>query len=172
MESNVSQSVARRLLPPFVAGDRPISSAIYGTISVVAVIVVGAHGSTSVDRVLVFASVSMAVIWGIHVYASVLADVGTSRLPWRAALAKGLHEELGVLEGAAAPLFLLLLGSVGVLDDDRAIWYSVWCGVLLLALLPLVWLRRLGSRWPQCVAAALTSGFFGLLLVTLKVLVH
>jgi hypothetical protein len=168
----VSQSVARRLVPHFGMRDRPISSVIYGTVSVVALIVVGTQASGSVGRLLVFAAVSMVVIWGVHVYASVLAEAGASGLHWRSAAAKGLHDELGVLEGAAAPLLILVLGAVGALDEDRAVWYSVWCGVLLLALLPLVWLRRRGSPWLQCVAAAAISGFFGLLLVVLKAVVH
>lgn len=163
---------ARLLLPHFVVGERPISSAIYGTVSVVAVIVVGAHGDATAAGVLVFAAVSMLIIWGIHVYATVLTEAGTAGLHWRTALGKGVVEELGVLEGSAAPLAILLLGAVGVIDDGRAIWYAVWTGVLLLALLPLVWLRRRGTPWLQCVGASVTAGLFGLLLVVLKVVVH
>ena len=94
---------ARSFLPHFAVGSRPVSSAIYGTVSVVAVIVVGGHESATAGTLLIFASVSMAVIWAVHVYASTLASAGVSGLHWRAALRHALHDELGVLEGAAAP---------------------------------------------------------------------
>lgn len=149
-----------------------MSSAIYGTVSVVAVIVVAAHEQTSAGVVLLFAAVSMGVIWAVHVYASALATAGVMGLHWRTAVPKALHDELGVLEGAAAPLTVLVLGAAGVLDDELSIRWAVWCGVVLLTLIPLVWLRRQGSGWPSAVLASMVSGLFGLLLVALKVVVH
>ena len=168
----MAHGLTRSLLPHFVPGARPISSAIYGTVSVIAVVVIGAHGASGAGEVLLFAAVSMVVIWGIHVYASVLAEAGTTGLHWRVALRAGLRDEMGVIEGATAPLAVLLLGSLGVLDDSTAIWASVWCGVGLLTLMPSVWLRRIGSGWWQCVMASAVAGLFGLLLVALKVFVH
>ena len=171
-EAAVSSHLARSLLPHFAVGGRPVSSTIYGTVSVVAVIVVGAHEEASVGVVLPFAVVSMVVIWGVHVYASALAAVGVTGLPWRSAMSRALHDELGVLEGAAAPLAVLVLGALGILDDRTSIWWAIWCGVVLLTLVPLVWMRRSGSAWPSAVLASMVSGFFGLLLVGLKVIVH
>lgn len=168
----MTHSLTRSLLPHFVAGERPISSAIYGTVSVIAVVVVGAHGTAEAGRVLLFAAVSMVVIWCIHVYASVLAEVGTTGLHWRVALRAGLRDEMGVIEGATAPLAVLLLGPLGVLDDSTAIWAAAWCGVGLLALMPTVWLRRIGSGWRQCIVASAVAGFFGFVLVAMKVVVH
>jgi hypothetical protein len=168
----VTHGLTRSLLPHFVPGARPISSAIYGTVSVMAVVVVGAHGASGAGEVLRFAAVSMVVIWGIHVYASVLAEAGTAELHWRVALRAGLRDEVGVIEGATVPLAVLLLAPLGVVDDSTAIWASVWCGVGLLTLMPAVWLRRIGSGWAECVMASAVAGFFGLLLVALKVFVH
>lgn len=164
--------LAHFVLPHFAVGRRPVSSAIYGTVSVVAVIVVGAHDQASAGTLLVFAATSMGVIWAVHVYASTLASAGVTGLHWREALRHAIHDELGVLEGAAAPLAVLLLGVLGVLEDKRAIVVAVWSGVVLLTLIPLVWLRRLGSAWLPALAAAAVSGMFGLLLVVLKTVVH
>lgn len=164
--------LAYYVLPHFAVGRRPVSSAIYGTVSVVAVIVVGAHDAAGVGTVLIFAAVSMVVIWAVHVYASALASAGVSGLHWREALRHSVHDELGVLEGAAVPLVVLLLGVLEVLDDQRAILWAVWSGVVLLTLIPLFWLRRQGSAWPPALAAATVSGLFGLLLVVLKTVVH
>jgi hypothetical protein len=153
-------------------GKRSVSGSIYGTVSVVAVIVVGAHEEASVGVVLPFAAVSMVVIWAVHVYATALVAAGVTGLHWRTAVTRALQSEVGVLEGAAAPLAVLLLGAVGVLDDRTSIWSAIWCGVAVLALIPLVWMRRVGSPWPSTVLASMVSGGFGLLLVVLKVIVH
>jgi hypothetical protein len=160
------------LLPHFAIGKRPVASAIYGTVSAVAVIVVAAHEQSRAAVVLLFAGMSVAVIWAVHVYASALAATGVAGLPWRDSVSRALHEELGLLEGAAAPLAVLALGAVGVLDDELSIRWAIWCGVVLLPLIPLVWLRRRGSTWRSALTASVVAGLLGLLLVALKVVVH
>lgn len=163
---------ARILAPQLVAGRRPVAGAVYGTVSVVAVIAGAAHGKESAARVLGFAAVSSLVIWAVHVYSSVLADAGPNRMSWGAALHRGLRNELGVLEGALVPLLVLLLGAVGLVDDERAIWWSMISGVVLLVLLPLVWLRRVATPWWKSLLASAAGGFLGLVLVWFKVILH
>ena len=160
------------LVPHFVTGSRPISSAVYGTVSVVAIMAVAAHDLHSAGRVFAFAAVSMLVIWAVHVYASTLEHTGPKNLPWRTALTVSLRDELGVLEGALAPLLVLLLGVVGVLDDERAVAWAMWCGAVLLALMPFVWLRRSGASLWVCLLASAVAGALGLMLILFKVLVH
>lgn len=164
--------LSRSLLPHFAVGGRPVSSTIYGTVSVVAVIVVGAHEAAAIGVVLPFTVVSMMVIWAVHVYAAALVATGVTGQHWRTAVPRALQDELGVLEGAAAPVGVLVLGALGFLEDRVAIWAAIWCGVVLLTLVPLVWMRRLGSDWGAAVVASLASGCLGLLLVGLKVVVH
>ncbi|HEX5511064.1 MAG TPA: hypothetical protein VFX41_05075 [Actinomycetales bacterium] len=171
-QDRATHPVVRSLLPHLFMVGRPISSAIYGTVSVVAVIVVGAHGVTSATLVLVFAAVSMAVIWAVHVYASVMAFAGAEAVHWRAAVKRAVSHETGLLEGATLPLLVLATGAVGLLDDSTAITAAVWCGVLVLTLLPTVWLRAQGAAWRRCIAASAVSGLLGLLLVVLKIVVH
>lgn len=164
--------VIRSLVPHLHRGGRQVSSAVYGTVSSLAVIVVAGHDDADVGRVLAFTAVSMAVVWGIHVYASVLSDTCMQRTPWRVAIPRGFREELGVLEGAAAPLLVLALGALGLLDPDRAVWWSVLVGVALLTVMPLFWLRRSGEPWGQCLAAATVASSFGLILIAMKVVAH
>ena len=164
--------VVRSLVPHLVQTDRPISSAIYGTVSVVAVIVAAAHDTSGVGGVLAVAAVSAVVVWAIHVYAAVLAEAGTGRTTWRAAFAEAFRDELGVLEGASAPLLVLLLGAVGVLDDHRAVWWAVIVGIILLTVMPVVWLRRAGARWLPSLLASGVACLFGVVLIVMKVFAH
>lgn len=168
----MTQRLVRSLLPHFAVSRRPVAGAVYGTVSVVAVIVVASHQSATAGGILLLAAVSMVVIWAVHVYASTLAATGASGLDWPTAMARALHEEFGVLQGAAAPLAVLVAGAVGILDDELSVWLAVWCGVVLLSLIPLVWLRRRGSTWGSAVVASMVSGLFGLLLLALKVVLH
>jgi hypothetical protein len=168
----MSSGLLRALVPHLHRGGRHVSSAIYGTVSALAVIVVAAHEEAEVGRVLAFTAVSMVVVWGIHVYATVLSDACTQKTAWRVAIPRGFHEELGVLTGAAAPMTVLALGTLGVLDPDDAVWWSVVVGVALLTVMPVVWLRRSGQGWVQSVAAAAVACTFGLALVVMKVLAH
>jgi hypothetical protein len=168
----MSGGMIRLLAPHLRGGGRHVSSAIYGTVSVLAVIVVSGHGEAAVGGVLVFAAVSTAVVWGIHVYASVLSEACMEGTPWTVAIPRGLRDELGVLEGAAAPLLVLALGALGLLDPQRSVWWAVVVGVGLLTVMPLVWLRRSGEGWGQCLAASAVACSFGLVLVVMKVLAH
>ena len=168
----MAADLKRSLVPHFVRGSRPISSAVYGTVSVVAIVVVAGHENDSAGWVLTFAAASMLIIWAVHVYASTLEHSGPKNLPWRAALGVALRDELGVIEGASAPLLVLLLGAVGLVEDRRAITWAVWCGAALLTLMPFVWLRRSGTPLWDCVLASAVAGFLGAVLILFKVLVH
>ncbi|MDX6301472.1 MAG: hypothetical protein QOF53_2686 [Nocardioidaceae bacterium] len=168
----MGQSWAHVLAPQLATERRTVAGAVYGTVSVTALIAGSSHDEDSAGRLLLFAAAASLVVWAVHVYASVLYDTGPNGLPWRTALTVGVHRELGVLEGALLPLLILLLGAVGLLADRRAITWSMWSGVLVLFLLPLVWLRRDAHPWWSCIAGACVGGAFGVALTALKVLLH
>jgi hypothetical protein len=168
----LAHRLAHILTPHLFAEARVVSSATYGTVTVIAVIAAVSHNEDSAARVFWFAATSSLAIWGVHVYADVLASAGVHAMPLGDALRRGLASETGVLLGVTVPLLVLVLGSVGRLDDDRAIWWSIWSGVVLLALNPLVWLRRQRYPWGRSLAAAAVGGLIGLLMVGLKVALH
>jgi hypothetical protein len=152
-------------------GPRAVAGAVYGTVSVLAVIAGASHVEDSAARVFAFALVSSLVIWTVHIYASVLADSGPA-VPWRNAFAAGLRHEIGIVEGVLLPLLILLLGSIGWIEDSSAITWSMWSGVVMLVLIPLLWLRHSGRSWPYCLAAAAACGLLGLGLTWMKFLLH
>lgn len=157
----------------FGRGPRAVAGAIYGIVSVIAVIAGASHLDDSAGRVLAFALVSSTVIWAVHVYASMLADSGSSQIVrWRIVFIAGVRHEIGIVEGVFVPLFILFLGAIGWLEDGRAIAWSMWSGVALLALIPLFWLRRTGRSWVRALAGAGACGLLGLGLTWMKVLLH
>jgi hypothetical protein len=164
--------LASVVAPQLVAARDTVDRAVYGTVSVIAVIAGASHDHESASRVLVFAAVSSLVFWAVHVYASVLADLGPARLHWSAALRKGLRHEHGVVGGVVIPLAVLFLGAVGLLEDQRAIWWSMWAGVVVLFVMPLVWLHPHGRGWWRCLVASGVGGLLGLVLIWFKVVLH
>lgn len=153
-------------------GPRAVAGAIYGLVSIIAVVVGASHFDDSAGRVFAFAAVSSVVIWTVHVYASMLADSGPEVEPWRSVLIAGVRHEIGIVEGVFVPLLILFLGAIGWLEDERAITWSMWSGVVLLTLVPLLWLRRTGRSWARSLAASAACGLLGLGLTWMKVLLH
>ncbi|MDQ4109522.1 MAG: hypothetical protein M3306_00250 [Actinomycetota bacterium] len=158
--------------PRFGRGPRAVAGAIYGIVSVIAVIAGASHLEDSAGRVLAFALVSSTVIWAVHVYASMLADSGSEIVSWRSVFIAGVRHEIGIVEGIFVPLFILLLGAIGWVDDGRAIAWSMWSGVVLLVLIPLFWLRLTGRSWIRSLAGSRLCGLLGLGLTWMKVLLH
>jgi hypothetical protein len=156
----------------FGRGPRAVAGAVYGLVSIIAVIAAASHFDDSAGRVLAFAVVSSAVIWTVHVYASILAGSGSEVAPWRSVLIAGVRHEIGIVEGVVVPLLILLLGAIGWVDDARAIAWSMWSGVVLLVLVPLFWLRRSGRSWARSLVASGACGLLGLGLTWMKVLLH
>jgi hypothetical protein len=153
-------------------GPRAVAGAVYGLVSVIAIIVGASHFDDSAGRVFAFAVVSSVVIWTVHVYASMLAESGSEVAPWRSVLIAGVRHEFGIIEGVFVPLLILFLGAIGWLEDARAIAWSMWSGVVLLVLIPLFWLRRTGRSWLGSLVASGACGLLGLGLTWMKVLLH
>lgn len=159
--------------PRFGRGPGAVAGAVYGLVSIIAIIAGASHFDDSAGRVFAFAVISSVVIWTVHVYATILAGSGTAEVaPWRSVLIAGVRHEIGIVEGVAVPLLILFLGAIGWLDDGRAIAWSMWSGVVLLVLIPLFWLRRTGRSWPRSLVASGACGLLGLGLTWMKVLLH
>ncbi|WP_406032300.1 hypothetical protein OG801_27635 [Nocardioides sp. NBC_00163] len=156
----------------FGRGPGAVAGAVYGLVSIIAVIVGASHFDDSAGRVFAFAVVSSFVIWTVHVYASILAESGSELAPWRSVLIAGVRHEIGIVEGVFVPLLILFLGAIGWIDDGRAIAWSMWSGVVLLVLIPLFWLRRTGRSWVGSLVASGACGLLGLGLTWMKVLLH
>ncbi|MBN9632145.1 hypothetical protein ACRAWC_21615 [Leifsonia sp. L25] len=149
-------------------------AAIYGTIvyaSVVAATSIGLKKSSSAWQVLIFAVVTVIVFWVAHVYSTALGSHGHAdhiRDRIRDSIGQSLKESSGMLEAAIIPSIPLLLAAFGAMPVDAGISVALWFAVVMLALLGylVLWLRS--RPWWACVAAALTSALFGLLVILLK----
>ncbi|WP_434992405.1 hypothetical protein [Arthrobacter sp. Ld5] len=149
--------------------------AVYGLILVAGMIVTaGMHGDSSwavfwtvVGTVLVF--------WSAHVYAGTLAHLHAGRrhlTDVRTALRAAVRRSSGLLIGAAAPAAILLLGASRAIDDGNAMWFALWAGVAVLAVLGYVAFLRRGATLPVRLLGAFTTALFGVAMIVLKAIIH
>ncbi len=150
-------------------------AAIYGTIVYASVVAASSAGNASEDsawQILVFSIVSIVVFWLAHVYSTALGFHGDAdRLGdrMRDSLRHAMAESAGMLEAAVIPSVPLVLAVLGVLPSGVATFVSLWLCVLMLALLGfLVFLVRGRPFW-ACLAGAVVTGLFGVVVIVLKI---
>ena len=146
---------------------------IYGTIVVLAVVVAGAraypHGA---GKIAVLAAVTSVVFWVAHVYShSVAYAVSHDRHLSLATLGRIARREASLLEAAVPPVAALLLGAVGVLSTQSAVWVAVAVGLVVLAVQGIVFARVERLGWLGTMAIVGANVALGVVLIGLKLLV-
>ena len=149
-----------------------IAGTVYGTIVVMATVTAGAHGKqTDAGRLAVVVGVTALVFWAAHVYSDALAEsLERGRRLDRAELVDVTRRELSIPAAAVAPVAALVLGGVGVLAAQTALWLALGIGVATLGVQGARYaaLERLGRTGTVAVVAVNLS--LGLVIVGLKAL--
>ena len=149
--------------------------AIYGTILVMAVITALSHDDTVKSAELIAGVLATTfVFWIAHVYAEVLgqrmeAEGGRPTLASFAVAARG---EWPLVEASLLPVLCLLLGVVGIVKTDTAVYIAIGAGVVELFGYGIAAGRKLRLSTGATIAVGMVNGVLGLLVVLLKVLVH
>jgi hypothetical protein len=153
-------------------------SAVYGVILVSAMVIVTGVGQKSDASLDVFLKVlgTVLVFWLAHVFADVVAGFGAGdgddSVSVRRLIAHGVQNSWGLLAAALIPLTVILLGALGVLSDDAAVWTALWVDVVLLGALGyLAVARRTRRHAPRLIGALLTAGL-GVAIMMLKAFIH
>jgi hypothetical protein len=164
--------------PPRVDASEPriggaperLAGFIYGTLVALAMIVAGVKVYPgSPGRIAVFVVLTSFVLWLAHVYAHTVGLSVSHRS--RLELAELRHiarREGSIVEAALPPIVPLLLGAVGLLSTDTAVWTAIGIGLVVLALEGAAFARiqRLGPL--RTVVAVAANVGVGLLLVAAK----
>ena len=159
-------------LGPSVMGER-LGGFIYGTIVVLSVLVAGSRAyPDDAGRIAVLVVVTSTVFWLAHVYAHGVADsIGREEHISRPDLRRMARREGAIVEATLPPVVALLLGAVGVLSTDAAVWLAFALGLAVLAIEGVVVARveRFGALGTMVMVAANLT--LGLALVVLKLVV-
>jgi hypothetical protein len=151
-----------------------LARAIYGYIlatSLVAAFSEDDDYSTTEVAVAVF--VTGLVFWLAHVYASLLGErYAAGRRLTRSEIRAEFYAEWPLVQAFVPSIAVLLLGTIGLLSDDTAIWLAIAVGLAAL----LLWSLEIGRRERlsplELAVMALVNGLFGVAVVLLKVVVH
>jgi hypothetical protein len=151
-----------------------LATAIYGTILSTALIAAYSEDPGS-DPVQVALAVLLAalVFWIAHAYSDVLARglIGRGR-GGMARIREELAREWPMVTGAALPVLPLFLAPLGILSDSNAESVAIASGVLVLVAVGIAIAWQRGSGWAGIAFSAAASGVFGIVVVTLKAIVH
>ncbi|HEV8163577.1 MAG TPA: hypothetical protein VGR74_03865 [Actinomycetota bacterium] len=145
--------------------------AVYGTIVATAVIAATA-GHQTPGLVLAATAATLLVFWLAHVYSDFL-DHGVRQAGFDLKILPGIMaRELSMLAAPALSIVFLLLGALGLLDEELAVRLALWNGVLQLLGWGIHVGRRRGQAWPRAALIGLLNGVFGVAIVILEVLLH
>lgn len=152
-------------------GER-LSGFIYGTIVALAVIVGGDRAyPDDAGRIAAMVAVTSIVLWLAHVYAHAVEHSVAHDEHLSVAELRGIaRREASVVEAAVPPLVALLLGALGVISTNAAVWAAFGLGLAVLGVQGIVFARieRLGPLGTAAVVAgnvALGGALVGLKLV-------
>jgi hypothetical protein len=145
--------------------------AIYGTIVATAVIAATAHDERP-GIILAATVATLLVFWLAHVYADVLAHgLREAKLDLNVVPAI-MARESSMLAAPALSILFLLLGALGLLDEELAVRLGLWNGVAQLVGWGIEVGRRMRQSWPAALLGGVVNGVFGVVIVFLEVLLH
>ena len=145
---------------------------VYGTVLAMASLAAGALAHLGPRELIGVVATTSGVIWLAHVYAHTLGESieRGHRLDWHEFKSIAARE-LPILAAAAAPISVLLLGALGIVEEATDIWLAFGVGFIALAAQGARYARveRLGAAGMAVVIAMNLA--LGGVVVVLKVLV-
>jgi hypothetical protein len=131
----VAKRTTRHAVAGFVFGEKTrIGSTIYGTILVLAGLIAAyAAERHHPARLVALLASGVLVIWIAYVYAHAISESIQSErhLDWPE-LKTIAGREFGVVTAAVVPVCVLVLGAVGVLSENVAVWLAIGVGLATL----------------------------------------
>ena len=146
---------------------------IYGTVVALAVVVAGARAYPhAAGKIALLVAATSVAFWLSHVYAHALAhSVASDQHFSFGELRRIARREGSIIEAALPPLAALLLGALGVISTQVAVWAAFSLGLVVLAAegVTVARVERFGPLATLAVVAGNVS--LGVLLVGLKLVV-
>jgi hypothetical protein len=151
-----------------------LARAIYGYILATSLVAAFSEDDDySTTEVAVSVFVTGLVFWLAHVYASLLGErYAAGRRLTRSEIGAEFYAEWPLVQAFIPSIAVLLLGTIGLLSDDTAVWLAIAVGLAAL----LLWSLEIGRRERlsplELAGMVLVNALFGAAVVVLKVVVH
>jgi hypothetical protein len=146
---------------------------IYGTLVVLAVIVPGSKAyPDDAGYIAALVAITISVLWLAHVYAHAIAhSVGHNEHLSLAEIRRIARREASIIEAGLPSIAALVLGGLGVVSTQVAVWVALGLGLAVLAAQGVMFARVERLSWLGTLAVVVANVGLGLLLIGLKVLV-
>jgi hypothetical protein len=151
-----------------------LARAIYGNVLATSLVAAFSEDDDySTTEIAVSVLVTGLVFWLAHVYSSLLAErYAVGRRLTRSETGAEFYSEWPVVQAFFPPVIVLLLGTIGLLSRDTAIWLAIAAGLGALV----IWSLEIGHREQlsllELAVMTFVNALFGLVIVLLKTLVH
>jgi len=156
----------------FLGNRRTISGTVYGTIVVLAAITGSAKAvDPNLWSVAVIAAVTSGLLWVAHVYSHGLGEsVTIGRRLTAAELAELARREGAILRAAVLPVFIVVLGALGLFHARTDLWLAVGVGVATLTIQGIRFARLEDLSTAGTIASVGVNLALGLSIVLVKAL--
>ena len=156
------------------AATRDVAGAIYGLILATSVIAVSREfQADNAGITVVTVVVTATVFWLAHIYAETLAlGLHGRHVPTWPEFRGIVDREWPLVQASILPTVVLLLGPLGVLDDDTAHDLAVSVCLIELGATGLLIARGAGARGLLAVVSGAVALSFGVVVIVLKIAVH
>jgi hypothetical protein len=147
--------------------------AVYGTITVGAILAAESAASETYVDTVGAASVAILLVWLAGAY----SDFTEDRLELRkgftlAGFGRALASEVTIIAAAAIPLLELVVFWVAGVKLTSGVTAAVWTSAAMVVIVELAVGFRAGLRGRQLAAHASFGAVFGLLIIALKLILH
>jgi hypothetical protein len=150
-----------------------ISSAIYGSILVTALIAALNAEDASLRVTFLTVVATMAVFWLAHVWSEVVGERIATRKDVGWARARVLAKrEWPLFEAAGLPSIALVLAWIGLYSDEAGVDVALALAIIQLVGWGAVGARRMRADWHVSLLVGLLDGALGLGIVLLEVALH
>ncbi len=149
-----------------------LASTVYGTVVVMATLTAAYASQKDPWKLALIVAVTTVVLWIAHLYAHTLARAITGgRRPSLGELGSIAVAEVGIVLAAVAPILMLVVGALALIEESRAVWLALAVGLVTLAVEGVRFARieRLGRTGMLVVVAGNLA--LGSLVVGLKVVI-
>lgn len=150
-----------------------LSAAIYGTMTVGALLAAESAGSETYAETVIAVVITLVIYWFAHSYAEFAAERLKERQPLRfGPLGRIMVRQVPILFGAVIPLVAVLILWAASASLSTAVTAAVWTSAVTVVLIEMLAAVRAERTGRELVAQTLFGALLGLLIIVLRLVLH
>ena len=150
-----------------------LSAAIYGTMTVGALLAAESAGSETYAETVIAVLITLVIYWLAHSYAEFASERLKEREPLRLeVLGRIMVNQVPILFGAAIPLVAVVILWAASASLSTAVTVAVWTSAVVVVLIETLAGIRAKRTGRELVFQTMFGGLLGLLIIVLRLTLH